>query len=147
MQDHATEPNFVFTTVSRPVCEEIQDHLSWLSGGITVGPHPESSTPIYKLNLLSHPYYRNYLGDNPTVKDPTVVESTFDAGVARWQKHGLDRLYLNGFDGDPYIDLDGIELDAPEHLGMKMDVEGDTVRVFGQNVYGEYEIVIDLLGE
>lgn len=148
-RDRASHPYLTFRSMSGEVIEEIATHLTWMAGSVGkhgVGGLQRTEGPGWRVRTRSHPWLMRYVDESPTVGDPVVVESTFDMGVSRWQDHGYDRLYLNAFDGDPYIDLDRVELVAPDHLGMQMGVEGDTVHIRGKNVFGEYEAEIDLRG-
>lgn len=62
--------------------------------------------------------------DEPT---PTVVENEteHDIDVNYWDKHG-ERLYCNGLQFDPYVDLETGEMDSKKY---DAEIDGDRVEI------------------
>lgn len=65
--------------------------------------------------------------------DAEYVDETDDVSIDRWQKHGHDRLYINGLaTGDGYVDLETLEADS-KHWGAKctgdVTLDGDELTV------------------
>jgi hypothetical protein len=81
------------------------------------------------------------------VDDPTVIESDYDVSLSRWQKYGHDRLYVNGFETGPYVDLKEDKLGDTGHVALKIERDGDTITLWRKGKRDEREIVISLSGD
>lgn len=81
------------------------------------------------------------------VDEPAVIESDYDVSLSRWQKYGHDRLYVNGFETEPYVDLEEGMLGDTGHVALKMERDGDTITLWRKGKRDEREVVISLSGD